>query len=227
MPSTSFDPTFGSGKSFQATKARANTLAEFHYPDMHPSPLDAPSPELESNEQSWFYYLTEITLRHIGSRVLNTLYCRDHYSWTDEAMPFMAKWVDEFEQQLQDWYAGFPSLIQFERCYANRGAATYGLRPLLEIKVWIYRQFIYYAIHNPPNAPCQNLIPPYVEKSLTSNLHHLHYQPVLHRHDGTLVLHKSMHRRCSAFTAVRSGTIHVPAGWRAADWDRESQVLGI
>ena len=108
-----------------------SSLADLHYPDMHPSPPDmpeedAPSPSFvneslngrksvqglaesksivsqQQQEQIWFYYLTEITLRRIANRVLNTLYSTDHTSWTDDAIPYMVKAAEEFELQLQEW----------------------------------------------------------------------------------------------------------------------------
>ncbi|KAF7550236.1 hypothetical protein G7Z17_g5842 [Cylindrodendrum hubeiense] len=104
-----------------------SSLADFHYPDMHPSPPNVPSqaPHGEvafqsgaqrssggrrsmgshrQHEQSWFYYLTEITLRRIVNRILNMLYSDGHESWTDDAVPYMVKAASEFEQQIQEWY---------------------------------------------------------------------------------------------------------------------------
>lgn len=103
-----------------------SSLADFHYPDMYPSPPDVPSEvshgeatfqsglqrssggrrslgSHRQHEQSWFYYLTEITLRRIVNRVLNVLYSDDHPSWTDETVPYLIKAASEFEQQLDEW----------------------------------------------------------------------------------------------------------------------------
>ncbi|CAK7202807.1 hypothetical protein SEUCBS139899_005534 [Sporothrix eucalyptigena] len=100
-------------------------LADCEYPDMHPSPPDAPSPVpgdttdgnipaswnrsrpawlRRRHEQSWFYYLTDITLRRIINRILNIMYVGDHATWTAEAIPFLAKTAEEFERQLEEWY---------------------------------------------------------------------------------------------------------------------------
>ena len=105
-----------------------SSLADLQYPDTHPSPpeidIASPTPVVESligdrmvqspsgtkllvshqqQEQSWFYYLTEITLRRIGNRVLNTLYSAGYASWANNMMPFMVNAAEEFEQQLQEW----------------------------------------------------------------------------------------------------------------------------
>lgn len=107
-----------------------SSLADLHYPDMHPSPPDMPNEDAPSpsfingstsgrrsvqgpggsivsqpkQEQIWYYYLTEITLRRIANRVLNTLYSTDLTSWTDDVIPFMVKAAEEFELQLKEWY---------------------------------------------------------------------------------------------------------------------------
>lgn len=98
-------------------------LADIQYPDLHPFPpctdtvsptsdkfpaFDKPSQSPSKNlpkqqENSWFYYLTEITLRRICNSVMNTLYVGDYKNWTDEQIPYMARAAAEFEQQLQDW----------------------------------------------------------------------------------------------------------------------------
>lgn len=96
-------------------------LADFHYPDLYPSPPDAPSPvetvrtpgsvahkgpsyrNQRLHEQCWFYYLTEITLRRIANRVLNVFYQQGPQAWTEESLPSMVSMAREFEQQLQDW----------------------------------------------------------------------------------------------------------------------------
>lgn len=106
-----------------------SSLAGIHYPHMLPSPPDLEVPShtvsnglyhgeavggssdgnraLSTNanqEESWFYYLTEISLRRIANHVLNTFFTAPFSSWTDETVPIMAKAADEFEQQLDKWY---------------------------------------------------------------------------------------------------------------------------
>ena len=103
-------------------------LADFQYPDLHPSPPDTPAhntvsgatigahdssgpwhPRRSDNlhrqhEQSWFYYLTEITLRRLANRVLNVFYRDGPGGWTLAALPSMIKMAREFESHIDDWY---------------------------------------------------------------------------------------------------------------------------
>lgn len=39
--------------------------------------------QLCNEEESWYYYLTEIALRRIGNRIINTFFSGDHMAWLD------------------------------------------------------------------------------------------------------------------------------------------------
>ncbi|KAH7155913.1 hypothetical protein EDB81DRAFT_785776 [Dactylonectria macrodidyma] len=214
-----------------------SSLADFHYPDMHPSPPDllSEAPHGDNplqlgerrpggrrslasyrlHEQSWFYYLTEITLRRLSNRVLNTLYNEDHLSWTDENLPYMVKAVSEFEQQLQQWYEGLPVPIQYDENTIPAEELPYMVYGrALDIKSWVYRPLLYYLIHSPPNAPCRALVLPYLDKIFSNCKMILLAQSVPHRHHGTWYATRGCAAAAlSILGAVRCGTIHVPAGW--------------
>ena len=82
-----------------------SSLADLEYPDMYPSPPDLRvGDELsEQQEQSWFYYLTEITLRRISNCIVNTLYSSDYRRWDEETIPAMIKAAEGFDKQLREW----------------------------------------------------------------------------------------------------------------------------
>lgn len=106
-----------------------STLSEFCHPDMHPSPprlsdscpdIIGRSPAEESSpssivgrriresrdklEVSWYYYLTEITLRRIANEILNAFYKTGPSAWTSEVMSSMVMAAEDFELQLSTWY---------------------------------------------------------------------------------------------------------------------------
>lgn len=115
-------------------------LADFRYPDLYPSPPSAPEHEVadtghiaadvfagpwnprrpdtinNQHESSWFYYLTEITLRRLCNRVLNIFYKEGTAAWTVSAIPTMVKMATEFEMHLNTWFvsASFLKLAQHE-----------------------------------------------------------------------------------------------------------------
>lgn len=105
-------------------------LCKTSYPDLFPSP-PTPSSPIESpqdilhgrtpastttpgsqaysntstniEQQSWFYYMTEIALRRIENRVLNAFYKYDHDHWLQENLAAMFSAAENIEHQLALW----------------------------------------------------------------------------------------------------------------------------
>jgi hypothetical protein len=123
--------------------------------------------QLFNEEQSWYYYLTEVALRRIGNRVLNAFYRgnRPASTWST-VKPFIPIAL-EFESQINAWAANLPPAMQY---YGNNentptSHATAGGNHdvqdsislelswaignrLLEIRLWLYQPFLYFAIHH-------------------------------------------------------------------------------
>jgi hypothetical protein len=213
-----------------------SSLASFHYPDMHPSPpdMDAPSPELTGHpeagtgnsvsalgrhcsslnhfqEESWYYYLTEITLRRLANEIYNAFYANGHQGWNDDSISYMAKAARGFEQQLDECYNNLPSIILFEDDVIPSRELPYMVRGrLLEIRCSIHLPFLFYAIHN-PRSPYSDMVQPLAEKALQRHFSVLKMDPLPHRHHGTwyAVRHTVTAALC-VVAAARSGTIEMP-----------------
>jgi hypothetical protein len=107
-----------------------SSVANVRYPDMFPSPpntdgsamtsesfvspmsaemasnsvIDQPPRSFsESQEKSWYYYLSEIALRRIGNNVLNTFYTSDQYPGSDMSIQVMVKSATNFLDQMTQW----------------------------------------------------------------------------------------------------------------------------
>lgn len=122
-----------------------------------------------NEEESWYYYLTEVALRRIGNRVINTFFQKSPDEWlnieqfTDVAV--------EFEAQVSTWQTNLPSAMQkYETNSAIRaprlaspGGAEAGFvsrelswateNRLLEMRHWLYQPFLYYLVHARPPIP--------------------------------------------------------------------------
>ena len=104
-------------------------LATSGYPNMHPSTPDfllrnpasaenspefVESPESVASrrvqdsrvylEASWYYYLTEITLRRMENQILRMFYQNYHHDWLDHNIPSMLDAATHIEHQLDLWY---------------------------------------------------------------------------------------------------------------------------
>jgi hypothetical protein len=121
------------------------------------------SKRLCNEEESWYYYLTEVALRRIGNRIINTFYRQDHSSWMD-IKPLISIAL-EFDAQVSTWSANLPPAMQhYETSSSIRAprpdpptndrhsSASAELswateNRLLEMRSWLYQPFLYYAIH--------------------------------------------------------------------------------
>lgn len=159
------------------------------YPQLFPSP-PSPAPadedgvgmtaeELElrqhasrfcNEEESWYYYLTEIALRRIGNRIINSFFPSDSQSATSQQSLWinirpLLRMAREFEAQVSSWSAHLPpAMQQYETSsiiraphlnFLGDGARSHVSRELswavdnrlLEMQTWLYQPFLYYLIH--------------------------------------------------------------------------------
>ncbi|KAK2593048.1 hypothetical protein QQS21_009256 [Conoideocrella luteorostrata] len=114
-----------------------------------------------NEEESWYYYLTEIALRRIGNRIVNTFFRQNRSSWL-HIKPLL-RMAREFEAQVSSWSAHLPSAMQhYETTFIIRaphsspqGTGNHVSRELswavdnrlLEMQTWLYQPFLYYLIH--------------------------------------------------------------------------------
>lgn len=125
--------------------------------------------KLCNEEESWYYYLTEIALRRIGNRVINTFFRQDRRDWMH-----IERHVDvaiEFEAQVSTWQTNLPPVMQryeisstirapritspggAETGYVSRELSWATENRLLEMRHWLYQPFLYYLIHAKPSLP--------------------------------------------------------------------------
>ena len=119
-----------------------------------------------NEEESWYYYLTEVALRRIGNRIINTFFSPERNNWSH-----IDKLVDvaiEFEAQVSTWMANLPpamqkyestSTIRAPRIVSPGGAETGFVSQelswaienrLLEMRHWLYQPFLFYLVHARP-----------------------------------------------------------------------------
>lgn len=122
--------------------------------------------KLCNEEESWYYYLTEIALRRIGNRIINTFFQNSHDTWLD-IRPLLGIAL-EFDTQVSAWSAHLPAAMQhWETNYTIRAPTLENLpdgtgsnvsrelswatdNRLLEMRSWLFQPFLYYFIHRLP-----------------------------------------------------------------------------
>ncbi|KAF7167036.1 hypothetical protein CNMCM5623_000510 [Aspergillus felis] len=110
-----------------------------------------------NEEESWYYYLTEIALRRIGNRIINTFFRQDPASWLD--IKPLLRIGQEFEAQVLSWSAHLPPAMQryettsliraphLEGSHVSRELSWAVDNRLVEMQTWLYQPFLYYLIH--------------------------------------------------------------------------------
>lgn len=117
-----------------------------------------------NEEESWYYYLTEIALRRIGNRIVNTFFRQERSSWMANIKPLLHM-AQEFEAQVSSWSAHLPAAMQHYETtsiiraphlsFQSEGKSSHVSRELswaidnrlLEMQTWLYQPFLYYLIH--------------------------------------------------------------------------------
>lgn len=118
-----------------------------------------------NEEESWYYYLTEIALRRIGNRIINTFFRQEPVKWMD-IKPLLGIAL-EFDTQLSAWSANLPSAMKTletsrtirnpmlafspsaDRSHVSRELSWALENRLLEARSWLYQPFLYWLIHYP------------------------------------------------------------------------------
>lgn len=141
-------------------------------------------------EQSWFYYLSEIALRRIENRVLNTFYKEDHSSWARTSIEDLLSVAMAIEEQLELWQSSLPDPIRYDNLASNQEfdelrLHTHGRE--LGIRDLLYRPFLYHAVHSTQPAGEQKsaLLRQYLHKALESCLWFDSGLAMTLRHHGT------------------------------------------
>ncbi|EKD14457.1 hypothetical protein MBM_07178 [Drepanopeziza brunnea f. sp. 'multigermtubi' MB_m1] len=169
----------------------ASTSSQLH------SLVSASSPQ-HAEEQTWFYYLSEISLRRIQNRVLNAFYKEDHQHWLQMDPASMISVAEEIEAQVDTCHASLPLSIRFDGLEEKTDELRHMTQGrIVEIRRLLYRPFLYYAIHAPHQVRMRwdltSTLKGFVQKCLAA-----HQAPagigLTHRHHGT------WYELCEAFS---------------------------
>jgi hypothetical protein len=152
-----FDMQYGASVSMLS---RVDTTSSITEEDLE---IRKHSKRLCNEEESWYYYLTEVALRRIGNRIINTFFRQDYTSWAN--IKPLTSIALEFDAQVSSWSANLPDAMkQYETSSSIRAPKFDPLandkyssvskelswatdNRLLEMRSWLYQPFLYYAIH--------------------------------------------------------------------------------
>ncbi|KAH7369506.1 C6 zinc finger domain-containing protein [Rhexocercosporidium sp. MPI-PUGE-AT-0058] len=201
----------------------APALRQPGWPDSYPlssQPASLASDMWASHEEdSWYFFLSEIALRRITDQVADVV-CKyidarqnSHDSLgIKELIPIVA----EFERQAETFREHLPPSIQFPDVpqLASTEWQQYSRGRFYRVLELMHRPFLFTAIHEPD---CSAVIRILAEKGLFNALRYLQHSHTSHRHHGTwLMLRNELKAASLLLAASRSEGLNMPPGWEAA-----------
>ncbi|GJN83054.1 hypothetical protein PLIIFM63780_006600 [Purpureocillium lilacinum] len=145
----------------------------------------------ELHEHSWFYYLSEISLLRLSSRVNHAFYVEPPPSWGKMNLLNMMNAAWDFEAQLRQWQASLPHAIC---CFDVPRGDTLASVTRLQLATWsrcasiklhLYRPFLYrFALMQEQDWPLRDALRQLAERAVLLSLDPLFSVGLRHRHAG-------------------------------------------
>ncbi|KAI5456701.1 hypothetical protein BGZ63DRAFT_396019 [Mariannaea sp. PMI_226] len=191
------------------------------YPNFFPSPPEALKLK---DEEAWYFYLAEIALMRMKSRILSYL-CRSDSSTTSETgtETSMEYAVLDFEEQIDAWSRSLPKQLQLdvtESVEEQHVALRFILNGhLLDCQEAMYWQYVTDAVHGrPPHGSNADM---FLRKGLKVCVDRIRQNRngFYHRHHGTWLMLRSCSRSAFVLLAVvRCPNLapFLPSGWQEA-----------
>ncbi|KAK1980069.1 hypothetical protein LZ30DRAFT_750973 [Colletotrichum cereale] len=205
------------------------------YPPFFPTP-PAPRPEVEAaadprlarERTSWYFYLAEISLRRLVSRIGAEMASLQKELPTRQSyLAALAAAVPQYEAQAQEWVASLPPSLSFAEPAEEDDVCRFVLRGhamnLYELIYWPFTTALLDGLganHDFPRAAVSPATTELARKGLDNHLYRLVVNRLgyRHRHHGTI----PMMRSCSR-SAMPSGggdgtasALPLPPGWYGA-----------
>ncbi|CAM1502766.1 Fc.00g075420.m01.CDS01 [Cosmosporella sp. VM-42] len=195
------------------------------YPPFFPTPpqLVESMKTTDSDRQrtSWLFYLAEISLRRLSSRVCNEIMELHRSSGSNLAfLSDLALMVPEYESQVRQWSDSLPTELSIQAPPEQDNVCLFVLRGHLEnFFETIYWPFMmaHLSLLGCP-SPIIPAVTAYAEKGLEVHVRRIHINApgFLHRHHGTYPMTKSCMRSAVVLLGARKLGVEMPDGWREA-----------
>ncbi|KAK6225735.1 glucan -beta-glucosidase [Colletotrichum tabaci] len=221
------------------------------YPPFFPTPPapraeveEAADPRLARERTSWYFYLAEISLRRLASRISAEMVGlqREHSSTRQAYLAALAEAVPRYEEQAREWIASLPPSLSFSEPAEEDDVCRFVLRGhALNLYEQIYWPFTTAVLDglgaNPdfPRAAVSSGAVALANKGLDNHLYRLVVNRLgyRHRHHGTLPMMRSCSRSALVLAAAAilsqsesnggrgmqddgTPTLSLPSGWYEA-----------
>ncbi|OAQ62968.1 C6 zinc finger domain-containing protein [Pochonia chlamydosporia 170] len=205
------------------------------YPPFFPAPPvppaespDGPDSEAQRSRASWLFYLAEISLRRLTSRLCSeVLNLRQRYSSNTTFLDVLADMTPEYEAQAQEWSDSLPGELSIRSAIDEDGIARSVLRgKLINLYEMIYWPFVMASLSALSSG--RSLKPQYAElvkRGLDTHMHQIRANEpgFFHRHHGGFFMIRACTRSALTLVAAAKCGSAMPANWDEAVY----KVIGM
>lgn len=195
---------------FPMRSPRLPTSANF------PSPPndDAQTPEEFPVQESWYYYLSEISQKHTVDRIIDTFYAvGDDTELLRLPLSPKIQIASELEQHELLAASTLPDWLRFRGEADDREIPWVLHSRALFVRGMLFQPFLFLAIHS--TAPLPLVVHDYTQRCLQACYDLIYLFDIQHRHHGSWLIARGTFR-CSLciIAASRSGSIVMRQDWR-------------
>ncbi|KAJ6442733.1 C6 zinc finger domain protein [Purpureocillium lavendulum] len=204
------------------------------YPPFFPAPPvpppespDGPGSETQRSRAAWLFYLAEISLRRLTSRLCSeVLTLRQRYPSDSAFLEVLAEMTPEYEAQAREWSDSLPAELSIHTPIDEDGICRSVLRGrLINLFEMIYWPFVMASLNSalPPGggggAPLRPQLQELARRGLDTHMHQLRANEpgFFHRHHGGFFMIRACTRSAlTLLAAARTGRGTMPEGWDRA-----------
>lgn len=191
-------------------------------PSEEQSPRSAPDSLEHRSRAAWLFYLAEISLRRLNSRLCGEILTMSQkYAPTAKLLEFLSEVVPEYETQAREWATSLPTGLSI---HSNPAEEDDVCRFVLRGHHINLFEHLYWAF----NMACMDghamgrLVSPKIQdmayKGLETHIGRLHVNEpgFMHRHHGTIFMVKSCTRSALLLVSSACSGMQMPPGWKDA-----------
>jgi hypothetical protein len=180
-----------------------------------PPPENGGPPTVFPLEESWYYYLTDISQRRIMDRILNSFYAQESdRQWLQASSDEMTRIALELDRQLAMTEANLPPWLQYSQELGNRELPYFIHRRLLHMRECLFRPFLFRVVHSHQAQP--QVVFDLAQRCVETCRKNILESAIQHRHHGSWFVARGAFRcAMTMVAAAKRGKLVMPNDWFA------------
>lgn len=221
-----------------------NTLYPPFFPAPPVPPVDSPEgPDSETQRArgAWLFYLAEISLRRLTSRLSSEVTeLRQQQLSNSKFLQLLGDMISEYEGQAREWSDNLPAELSIQTPVAEDGISRSVIRGRL---INLYEMFYWPFVMASLNAAATGIqvsetVSRFAYTGLEMHVHQVHVNEpgFFHRHHGAMFMIRACTRSALVLVAAAKSGVSMPANWQQsvynvsgmlAYWEDEDRDLVV